>query len=217
MSAAKRVLAATDKSIAWLADPAHRDEAIELLVKVAPFEQGGCRGELRLPPPDRIFRADQQDLAHQIAQSGGDGAARRNRRRGVRHRAAGHAGPDRTHRLKRGTAMKFPRREFLRLGSRRPGRPCPAPGRHSRKSTSLADARGAADRRLPAGRRRGLGRAHRRRPGCRRSGASRSSSRTRAAPAATSPMTPPPMPRPTATRCCSARRRCRSCRCSTRR
>ena len=27
--------AATDKSIAWLADPSHRDEAIELLVKVA--------------------------------------------------------------------------------------------------------------------------------------------------------------------------------------
>ena len=32
---AKRILAATDKSIAWLADPSHRDEAIELLVKVA--------------------------------------------------------------------------------------------------------------------------------------------------------------------------------------
>jgi len=31
----KRILAATDKSIAWLADPSHRDEAIELLVKVA--------------------------------------------------------------------------------------------------------------------------------------------------------------------------------------
>jgi ABC-type nitrate/sulfonate/bicarbonate transport system substrate-binding protein len=33
MSAAKRVLAATDKSVAWLADPVHRTEAIELLVK----------------------------------------------------------------------------------------------------------------------------------------------------------------------------------------
>lgn len=32
---AKRILAATDKSVAWLADPAHRGEAIELLVKVA--------------------------------------------------------------------------------------------------------------------------------------------------------------------------------------
>jgi ABC-type nitrate/sulfonate/bicarbonate transport system substrate-binding protein len=35
MPAAKRVLTATDKSIAWLADPSHRAEAIELLVKVA--------------------------------------------------------------------------------------------------------------------------------------------------------------------------------------
>ena len=35
LPAAKRVLAATDKSIAWLADPAHRGEAVELLVKVA--------------------------------------------------------------------------------------------------------------------------------------------------------------------------------------
>jgi ABC-type nitrate/sulfonate/bicarbonate transport system substrate-binding protein len=35
ISAAKRILAATDKSIAWLADPSHRGEAIELLVKVA--------------------------------------------------------------------------------------------------------------------------------------------------------------------------------------
>jgi ABC-type nitrate/sulfonate/bicarbonate transport system substrate-binding protein len=34
LSAAKRVLAATDKAIAWLADPAHRAEAVELLVKV---------------------------------------------------------------------------------------------------------------------------------------------------------------------------------------
>ena len=32
---AKRVLAATDKSVAWLADTAHRAEAVELLVKVA--------------------------------------------------------------------------------------------------------------------------------------------------------------------------------------
>src|SRR5262249_53047515 len=32
-SVAKRILVATDKSIAWLADPSHREEAIELLVK----------------------------------------------------------------------------------------------------------------------------------------------------------------------------------------
>ena len=55
LSAAKRVLAATDKSVAWLADPSHREEAVELLVKVATFEQGGCGGELRLPQADRIF------------------------------------------------------------------------------------------------------------------------------------------------------------------
>jgi ABC-type nitrate/sulfonate/bicarbonate transport system substrate-binding protein len=35
MSAVKRVLAATDKSVAWLADRGHRAEAVELLVKVA--------------------------------------------------------------------------------------------------------------------------------------------------------------------------------------
>ena len=34
LSAAKRVLAATDKSIAWLADSSNRAEAIDLLVKV---------------------------------------------------------------------------------------------------------------------------------------------------------------------------------------
>ena len=34
LAAAKRVLAATDKSVAWLADPANRGEAVELLVRV---------------------------------------------------------------------------------------------------------------------------------------------------------------------------------------
>ena len=33
IAAAKKVLVATDKSVAWLADPAHREEAVELLVK----------------------------------------------------------------------------------------------------------------------------------------------------------------------------------------
>jgi NitT/TauT family transport system substrate-binding protein len=32
---AKRILAAVDKAVAWLADPAHRGEAVDLLVKVA--------------------------------------------------------------------------------------------------------------------------------------------------------------------------------------
>jgi NitT/TauT family transport system substrate-binding protein len=35
LSAAKRVLTATDKSVAWLANPANRAEAVELLVKHA--------------------------------------------------------------------------------------------------------------------------------------------------------------------------------------
>ena len=34
-SVAKRILAATDKSVAWLEDPSHRGEAVELLVKHA--------------------------------------------------------------------------------------------------------------------------------------------------------------------------------------
>jgi ABC-type nitrate/sulfonate/bicarbonate transport system substrate-binding protein len=32
---AKRILVAVDKSVAWLADPSHREEAVDLLVKVA--------------------------------------------------------------------------------------------------------------------------------------------------------------------------------------
>jgi ABC-type nitrate/sulfonate/bicarbonate transport system substrate-binding protein len=32
---AQRILAVTDKSIAWLADASHRDEAVEILVKNA--------------------------------------------------------------------------------------------------------------------------------------------------------------------------------------
>ena len=68
-----------------------------------PFEQGGCRGELRLSPPDRVFRAQQQGLAREAAQSGRDGAERQNRRSGIRHRSPRHAGPHRTHGLNGGT------------------------------------------------------------------------------------------------------------------
>jgi NitT/TauT family transport system substrate-binding protein len=35
MPVAKRILAATDKSVAWMADASHREEAVDLLVKVA--------------------------------------------------------------------------------------------------------------------------------------------------------------------------------------
>jgi ABC-type nitrate/sulfonate/bicarbonate transport system substrate-binding protein len=40
VAAARKVLAATDKSVAWLADPAHREEAVELLVKVGKANKG---------------------------------------------------------------------------------------------------------------------------------------------------------------------------------
>ena len=59
-----------------------------------PFEQRRRRGQLRLSSPDRIFRAQQQGLAHEVAQSGRDGAARRDRRSCVRHRSSRHARPD---------------------------------------------------------------------------------------------------------------------------
>jgi len=42
--AAKRVLAATDKAVAWLADPSHRDEAIDLLVKAARSSKDDAEG-----------------------------------------------------------------------------------------------------------------------------------------------------------------------------
>lgn len=42
--AAKRVLAATDKAVAWLADPSHRAEAIELLVKAARSSRDDAEG-----------------------------------------------------------------------------------------------------------------------------------------------------------------------------
>ena len=58
-----------------------------------PFEQRRRRGQLRLSSPDRIFRAQQQGLAREIAQPGCDGAARRDRQSCVRHRSSGHARP----------------------------------------------------------------------------------------------------------------------------
>ena len=46
-------------------------------------QQGRRRGELRLSSPHRIFRARQQGVAKEAAQSGRDGAAGRHRRRGI--------------------------------------------------------------------------------------------------------------------------------------
>jgi NitT/TauT family transport system substrate-binding protein len=77
MSAAKRVLAATDKSIAWLADPSHRDEAIDLLVKAARSSKEDAEGSydyLRrieyFEPGSKVSRAKVQNLV-QIEQRAG--------------------------------------------------------------------------------------------------------------------------------------------------
>ena len=75
LSAAKRVLAATDKSIAWLADPAHRGEAIELLVKVARSSKEDAEASYDYLRRIEYFEPQQQGLAREIAQSGRDGAA----------------------------------------------------------------------------------------------------------------------------------------------
>ena len=75
MSAAKRVLAATDKSIAWLADPRNRGEAVELLVKVARSSKEDAEASYDYLRRIEYFEPQQQGLAHEIAQSGRDGAA----------------------------------------------------------------------------------------------------------------------------------------------
>ena len=84
LPAAKRVLAATDKSVAWLADPSHRGEAVELLVKVARSSKEDAEASydyLRrieyFEPSSKVSRAKLRNLVD-------DGAARRHRRRGVR-------------------------------------------------------------------------------------------------------------------------------------
>ena len=73
----KRVLAATDASIAWFADPAHRSEAVELLVQTAHSTKEDAAASYDLLPPYRLFRADQQSLAGQAAEPDQRGAARR--------------------------------------------------------------------------------------------------------------------------------------------
>ena len=77
MSAAKRVLAATDKSIAWFADPSHRDEAIELLVKVARSGKEDAEGSydyLRhiryFEPSSKVSRAKLRNLVEMEQRAG---------------------------------------------------------------------------------------------------------------------------------------------------
>ena len=99
LSAAKRVLAATDKSVAWLADPSHRDEAVELLVRVGKPTKEDAEASYDYLKRIEYFEPRQQGLAEKIAEPGRDGAARRHHCSRLRHRAPCHAGSDRADRL----------------------------------------------------------------------------------------------------------------------
>lgn len=73
----KRILAATDKSVAWLADPAHRGEAIDLLVKVARSSKENAEASydyLRrinyFEPSSKVSRAKLRNLIEVERQSG---------------------------------------------------------------------------------------------------------------------------------------------------
>jgi len=77
IGAAKKVLAATDKSIAWLADPAHRDEAIELLVKAGKANKEDAEASydyLRriqyFEPDSRVSRQKLRNLVEMEQQAG---------------------------------------------------------------------------------------------------------------------------------------------------
>ena len=65
----KRILAATDKSVAWLADTAHRAEAVELLVKVARSRKEDAEASYDMlrrinyfEPASKVSRAKLQNL-----------------------------------------------------------------------------------------------------------------------------------------------------------
>jgi NitT/TauT family transport system substrate-binding protein len=65
----RRVLAVTDKSIAWLADPSHRDEAIDILVKNAHSSREDAQASYDLlrridyfEPSSKVSRAKLQNL-----------------------------------------------------------------------------------------------------------------------------------------------------------
>ena len=77
----KRVLAATDASIAWLADAAHRDEAVDLLVKSAhadPADSAASYDLLRrsgyFEPTSKVSRAKLQNLIQEERRAGNIGA-----------------------------------------------------------------------------------------------------------------------------------------------
>jgi ABC-type nitrate/sulfonate/bicarbonate transport system substrate-binding protein len=74
---ARRVLAATDKSIAWLADTAHRDEAIELLVQVTHADKEDAAASYDLlrrtgyfEPSSKVSRKKLQNVVDEERQAG---------------------------------------------------------------------------------------------------------------------------------------------------
>jgi ABC-type nitrate/sulfonate/bicarbonate transport system substrate-binding protein len=79
---AKRILAATDKSVAWLADPSHRAEAVELLVKVGRSRKDDAEASYDLlkridyfEPGSKVSRAKLQNLVDVEKSSGNIGQA----------------------------------------------------------------------------------------------------------------------------------------------
>jgi len=69
VSVARRILAATDKSIAWLADAGHRDEAIDLLVKAGKGSREDAQASYEylsrmsyFEPSSKVSRAKLQNL-----------------------------------------------------------------------------------------------------------------------------------------------------------
>jgi ABC-type nitrate/sulfonate/bicarbonate transport system substrate-binding protein len=78
----KRVLAATDASIAWLADTAHRDEAIALLVAAAHADPGDAAASYDLlrrsgyfEPTSKVSRTKLQNLIAEERRAGNIGPA----------------------------------------------------------------------------------------------------------------------------------------------
>jgi ABC-type nitrate/sulfonate/bicarbonate transport system substrate-binding protein len=82
MSVAKRIQAAIDKSVAWLADTTHREEAIDLLVKVAratkPHAEASYDFLRRIDffePTSKVSRAKLRNLIEVEKEAGTVGAA----------------------------------------------------------------------------------------------------------------------------------------------
>ncbi len=78
----KRVLAATDASIAWFADAAHRDEAVELLVQVAHADKDDAAASYDLlrrtgyfEPSSKVSRLKLQNVLDAERAAGNIGAA----------------------------------------------------------------------------------------------------------------------------------------------